>query len=375
MKLVTQMLFFGLVVCTQLYAQKKTQAYQSVIDRAISQGIPGIVAMVIVNDSNSWFGTAGYKDIENKTPLDLKDSFRTASITKLFTTILVLQLEQENRIDLNDSITKYFDDEIYSNIPNAEEITILHLLSHSSGIYSFTENNKFWKEAFLNKGLSRKWLPEELIAFITSKKPINAPVKPFSSRFYSNTNYILLGMIIEKVTNNRFDFELKKRIFDPLNMKSTFLEGFLPSKKPIDSYAIPKWRFLKLGASRNKMSKISKDGLINISSEYSLFNSWAWAAGGIASNTKDLALFLKAIKQGTLINSKSMNLFSKLYKAKLNEMTFYGGTGGSEGIQATMLNIMPFNIDIIVLINSTGQKNIDLEIIFNQLLTIAKEID
>lgn len=335
-------------------------------------GLPAIVALVQSSSDKKWKGKSGFSNLENSTPLGINQSFRIASITKIFTSVVVLQLIDENKLNLTDAISKYLDPVIKSKIPNLDTITIYHLLSHSSGIYSFSENNNFWKECYFNKGMERVWSPNELISYIENKKPIHQPTKPHSKKSYSNTNYILLGMIIEKVTGESLSYQYQKRIFTPLKMNHTFLEGYDDlNRNPVNSYAIPNSYFLKSAMKRKKIKKVNGTKLINLSQEYRRFNSWAWAAGGISSNLNDLSSFLSALKNNELLSKESHKVLLLLNSSKNNGTTFFGGTGGSDGIQASMLHIMTGNIDIIILINSSGHKQVNLSSVFTQLFKTA----
>jgi len=352
--------------------QTRRGKYQGVINDAHKNGLPAIVALVQSQDKKEWKGKSGVSNIENSTPLDIDQSFRLASISKIFTSVVILQLIDEKKIALSDTISKYLDVTTKNKIPHVNKITILHLLSHSSGIYSFSENNRFWKECFFNGGMSRIWAPNELISYIENKKPVHQPIDPYTEKLYSNTNYILLGMIIEKVTNNSLSGEYQKRIFIPLSMNHTFLEGYdNQGRNSIDSYAIPNSFFLKSAMKKRGIKKVKGSELINLSQEYSLFNSWAWAAGGISSNVNDLSSFLSALRNGELLRNDSQKVLLRLNSSEDKGITFFGGTGGSDGIQATMLHLMPSNINIIILMNSSGHEQVNLSTVFAELFKIA----
>lgn len=113
--------------------------------------------------------------------------------------------------------------------------------------------------------------------------------------------------------------------------------------------------------------------LINLSELYELFNSWAWAAGGISSNLSDLSSFLSALRNGELLSDQSQEVLIQLNTSEDQGITFFGGTGGSDGIQATMLHLMPSNIDIIILINASGQKEVSLSSVFVELYKAATQ--
>ena len=315
--LIMRKLFVLLALLTSstiaINGQTKRDKYQSVINDAHKNGLPAIVALVQSQDEKEWKGKSGVSNVEDSMLLDIDQSFRLASISKIFTSVVILQLIDEKKLALSDTISKYLDTETKNKIPHVNKITILHLLSHSSGIYSFSENNRFWKECFFNGGMSRIWAPNELISYIENKKPVHKPIDPYTEKFYSNTNYILLGMIIEKVTNNSLSGEYQTRIFTPLSMNHTFLEGYdNQGRNSIDSYAIPNSFFLKSAMKKKGIKKVKGSELINLSQEYRLFNSWAWAAGGISSNVNDLSSFLSALRNGELLRNDSQKVLLQL---------------------------------------------------------------
>lgn len=370
-KLSILLLFIVALIANSAQAQSKAAEYQKILDQAHANGLPAVVALV-QSSEGEWTGKAGLNSMEEETPLNINQTFRLASITKMFTAIVVLQLVQEQSISLSDPIVKYLDEETISKIPYANDITILHLLSHCSGIYSFTENNSFWKECYLNDGMSRTWQPSELLSYIENKNPISRPVEPYSNKLYSNTNFILLGMMIEKVTGQNLVHEYQNRIFIPLKMKDTYLEGYDSlGRKPIDSYALPYSTFLKSAIKKREIEKVKESEWINLSKEYSLFNSWAWAAGGISSNLNDLNIFLSAARKGELLNQETQKVLVKLNSSEDKGIHFFGGTGGSDGIQATALHLMPSDLVIILLINSSRQNEVNLSSVFKELYKTA----
>ncbi|WP_323758105.1 serine hydrolase domain-containing protein [Roseivirga sp.] len=366
------MLLAATLSVNTLYAQSNSDRYQEILDEAQRNGLPGIAALVQSPGEKEWRGKSGFRNIENAIPLDINQNFRLASISKIFTSIIVLQLVDENSIKLSDSISKYLDAETQAIIPNVNSITVLHLLSHSSGIYSFTENNSFWKECYLNGGMSRTWSPNEILQYIENKKPVSKPLEPFSKKLYSNTNYILLGMIIEKVTGNLLNAEYQNRIFTPLGMNDTFLEGYdSQDRKPVDSYAIANSSFLKSAVKKHDLQKAKGSQFINLSQTYDQFNSWAWAAGGISSNLNDLRSFFASMRNNELLNDDTQKMLIRLNSSEDKGITFFGGTGGSDGIQATMLHLMPSDVVIMILINSSGNADANLGSVFSKLLAVA----
>jgi CubicO group peptidase (beta-lactamase class C family) len=168
------------------------------------------------------------------------------------------------------------------DIPHADAITIKMLLNHTSGIRSFTEINSFWREAYSKGGLDRIWKPDELIAYALQKKPHFNPGTP-GERYYSNSNYILFGMIIEKITGEPLSVTYRTRLYKPLGMNHTLLEGFDDGMEKVQHSFLKKGFRRGVVAMKRGWRKPHTNGLYDVSGNYRLYNSWDWAAGGASS--------------------------------------------------------------------------------------------
>jgi CubicO group peptidase (beta-lactamase class C family) len=150
----------------------------------------------------------GYSDINNNILSNESTRYRIGSISKIFTAVLIMQLVEEKKLNLNDKLSQYFPDIKLSN-----EITIEQLLTHRSGIYNYTDIKDY--ESWMEKPLSQK----ELISKINKNKRRFKPNKKFE---YSNSNYFLLSLIIEQIENGRFNKILEKKILIPYNLNQTY---------------------------------------------------------------------------------------------------------------------------------------------------------
>jgi CubicO group peptidase (beta-lactamase class C family) len=150
----------------------------------------------------------GYRNAQEKQPHTTGSIFQIGSLTKQFTAEVVLMLAKEKKLELTDKLSKYFPD-----FPNSEKINVTHLLSHTSGLYNYTEDSLF-SEVLQFKKVSR-----ETMLNLVRNKPIK--FEPGSQFSYSNTNYVLLGYIIEKVTGKGYDEVVRNYIFKPLGMKKS----------------------------------------------------------------------------------------------------------------------------------------------------------
>jgi D-alanyl-D-alanine carboxypeptidase len=214
------------------------------------------VIVSVSDDGTEHVGTAG----SSRPSAD--DRFRIGSVTKTFTAAIVLQLAEEEKLRLDDAL----DEHLPGVVPRGEEITIRHLLGHRSGLVNFTEYASWLRRA----SRSSSTRPIDTLRFAASH-PLD--FEPGSRWSYSNTNYIALGLIIEKVTGQQYAHELEERLLGPLGLDRTEL----PTTRRLPDLD---------DAGENP--------------------SVPWAAGSIVSNAHDLSLFFSALLSGELLSDASL---------------------------------------------------------------------
>jgi D-alanyl-D-alanine carboxypeptidase len=159
--------------------------------------------------------TGGLGDVERKTPMNVRDHFKIASLTKTYTATVVLQLVAERKLHLFDSVERW----LPGLVPNGEHITLRQLLNHLSGIADF-ETDPRYLAPYMRGDLGHYWAPRELVEMAVSHPPLFPPgVTRHTS--YSNTNYVLLGLVVEAATHHSIGSELARRIFRPLRLDET----------------------------------------------------------------------------------------------------------------------------------------------------------
>jgi D-alanyl-D-alanine carboxypeptidase len=225
--------------------------------------------------------------------LSADDQFRMGSNTKTMVSVLILQLVAEHRIALSDPVGKY----LPGLIPNGQAITIRMLLNHTSGLFNDI-NDPGVLAAFTGQD-PRHWTPRQLIQAAVSHPPLFAPGTRYS---YSNTNYIALGLIAEKITGNSLGELIQQRIAGPLGLRHTFLAGFRAPGDLADGYEPDAARLATVlppgtpkgthfvGPARGDWVDTT---WVNESTE--------WAAGGIVSTAADWATFQAALMSGRLL--------------------------------------------------------------------------
>jgi D-alanyl-D-alanine carboxypeptidase len=259
-----------------------------VVQTFLDLKVPGAIVGVFMGGYAPFTEAIGVQDLETKQPMILNDKMRIGSITKTFTGTVLLQLVDEGKISLNDKLSKYFPD-----YPNGQNITIEELGNMTSGIFNYSEDDIFVKDFLSN--ISKPFTPEELIDISKKHEPYFAPGTDFH---YSNTNTILLGLIIEKITGSLLQTEIQNRILNPLGMKETTFatDTTFPDPHPQGYYYM--------------------DSTSSEPTDVTYLNpSWGWSAGAIISTLGDLQLYVKPLATGQLISKKSQEERLKWIKA------------------------------------------------------------
>jgi D-alanyl-D-alanine carboxypeptidase len=187
---------------------------QALDHKAKELNVPGIQASVRAKDFY-WQGTSGSTDWGKREKLTAEHILRIGSVTKNFTAAIILKLYEQGKINLDDTMNKWFPE-----YPGYDTITIRWLLNHSSGIYNYTEN--LWLGAQSVLWRHKKWNPDTLLNSIRNKKFYFIPGE---GHHYSNTNYLILGLIIEKITGKPLSMAYREYIFEPEKLGGTF---FIP---------------------------------------------------------------------------------------------------------------------------------------------------
>lgn len=281
---------------------------QRILDDSVSANVPGI-ALGILDQSKTTFFTAGKSNIETGNAIESTNKFRIGSVTKVFVATTVLQLVAEKKISLNDSVEKLLPNLIKGNQYNSKKITVYQLLNHTSGIADYA-NVKFLNN--LSSNTSRNYKDYELINIALSMKPTGEPGKKYS---YSNTDYVLLGMIINKVTGKPYSKVIEEKILQPLKLKDTFF--------PHNMMQMPKENFTRGYIQWGATTSLQDITDINV--------SFANASGEMISTTTDVNIFLCALMSGQLLNQSEL----KVMKSIINNGDSTKGYG--LGLQKTTL--------------------------------------
>ncbi len=252
---------------------------QGKLDKAIADFMtehhfPGVIVGAWVPGKGTCIVARGKSDLKTGKPMRIDDKFGIGSVTKSLVATVLLQLVDEGKLKLDDKVSKYI-----SWVPNGENITIRQLLNMTSGLYNYTEDETLL--AAVAADPLKKWAPVELAKAGVLGKPYFPPGKGW---YYSNTNTILVGLIIEKITGNKLEGEVKNRIIDRLGLKNTYF----PGSPDIAAPRTLGYNYDEEGKEYTEASKIDP--------------SFLWAAGAMVSNFRDLKVWSEALGTGQLIS-------------------------------------------------------------------------
>jgi D-alanyl-D-alanine carboxypeptidase len=268
---------------------------------------PGATVGFVLADGSSGSVSAGLADVENKLKLRPSDRMQSGSIGKTYVAAVMLQLVEEGKVNLDDKIERWFGREAwFGRLPNSRDITLRQLMNHTSGIPEHVLNPGFLAE--LKKNPDRVWPPEDLIAYALDLKPLFAAGQGWG---YADTNYILVGMIIERVTKNSFYSELTRRILRPLKLSNT-----MPADKRILPGLIP-------GYSRSG-SPFGFEGRTIIDGKSVLNPQLEWTGGGLISTAEELARWARALYEGRALKPSSLEQMLRGVEAKTGRGDKYG---------------------------------------------------
>jgi D-alanyl-D-alanine carboxypeptidase len=267
-----------------------------------ANAIPGVVVLIKSPGLGDWSATFGTATIDKSVPMSMNDYFRIGSNTKTMTSTVILQLVQEGKLKLDDPISKYV-----PTVPNGQNITIAQLSEMRSGLYSYSFDSGF--NATLDDDPQKAWTPNELLAIAFAHPSDFAPGARYE---YSNTNIVLLGLVIQQLTGMTASEAFQKRIFEPLKLTHTSLpantDSSIPEPHPqgyqfgtnvqtINSYQVPP---AQLPTALNGTLKPI---------DFTNSNpSWAFTAGGAISTPDDLAVYVQALVGGGLLDAKTQKL-------------------------------------------------------------------
>ena len=302
--------------------------------------IPGQSATIVFPDGSRWNGAAGVSDVASETPVTPDTTFVSGSITKTFVAATIMQLQEEGLLSIDDPLSDYLPD-----YPNAENITLRQLLSHMSGLFNYFLHPEYNSTVFNNP--DHHWTPQEVLdSFVLDPK-----AEPGARYYYSNTNFLLLGLVVEAVTGQQLGEVLHERFLDTLGMSDTYVQGY---EEPAPGSA--------LGCLQKPNGPECLDDGSNYRPTLSA-GTVAWGAGDIISTASNLADWVGSLYGGDVLAPESVAEMTD-YIDRGNDSyglgtrtrmsaghRAFGHTGSLRGFDAAMWHYPDIDTSIVVLTN------------------------
>jgi peptidoglycan/LPS O-acetylase OafA/YrhL/CubicO group peptidase (beta-lactamase class C family) len=259
---------------------------QRILDATVAdESIPGAVLSIELADGTTWIGASGRADRASGEPMTPEMRVRIGSLSKMFTAVVVLQLVEEGKLELDKSVATWLPD----LLPDGDAITVRQLLQHTSGLYDYFEDRALVREAYAEP--ERVWEPRELVEYAVQFPSAFEPGA--QNRWsYSSTNYVVLGMLVEQVTGNSFAAEVRRRILEPLELRETYVT-------PEEQVQGPQARGYSKGDDHTAIAM-----------------SFGFAAANIVTTADDLRRFGHALFAGQLLEPETYDLMEQFVDGK-----------------------------------------------------------
>jgi len=302
---------------------------QEQVNEAIGYGLDGIIVYIDEAGKPPAYFTAGWKNRENKVPADSQSLFKIASISKLYVAVAVAKLVNDKRLSLDKTLADYLP-ELMGRIENADKITLRMMVQHRSGIPNFTDTPGYWEGPPKDN--------RESLELILDKPADFSPGNKYS---YSNTNYLLIGEILDKTLGYSHHQYIKSEILAPLGLTHTF-------------------------------SLLSEVDLDDVMSGYSVgydgdlkYKDYINPSGSMVATAQDVGIFLRALNDGSLLNDNEQAIYSSIYE--------YGHTGLLPGYSSIARYHKDIDAVVVQFVNTSGGYTWNLsEIVYNRIVKILR---
>ncbi|MGB5361055.1 MAG: serine hydrolase domain-containing protein [Eudoraea sp.] len=302
---------------------------QEQVNETIGHGLDGMIVYVDQSGKPPELFAAGWHNRENEIPADPKALFKIGSISKLYVAVATAKLVKDHRLSLDKTLADYLP-ELEGRIANADKITLRLMVQHRSGIPNFTDTPGYWED------ISRD--NRETLELVLNKPADFDPDKKYS---YSNTNYLLIGEILDKTLGYSHHQYIKKEILIPLELNNTYS---LLSEVDLDD--------VMSGYYEGYDDDIKYNDFIN-------------PAGSMLATAEDAGIFLRALNDGSVFNEGEQEIYSSIY--------VYEHTGLLPGYSSIAKYHKDIDAVVIQFVNTGGGYSWNLsEIVYNRIVKILK---
>ena len=304
---------------------------QEQVNEAIDHGFDGIIVYVDESDNPPAFFTAGWNDRKNKIPADSQALFKIGSISKLYVAVAITKLANNKRLSLDKTLADYFP-ELVGRIENAEKITLRLMVQHRSGIPNLTDSPGFWEDP-----------PKSSKEALELALDLPASFEPDEDYGYSNTNYLLLSELIEKLMGYSHHQYIKDEILIPLELNHTF-----SSLHEVDIDDVMSGYYVGFEPDIK-------------TNDYGL-NGY----GSMVATAQDVGIFLRALNDGSLLSEDEQAIYSSVYE--------YEHTGSVPGYSSIARYHEDIDTVMIQFVNTSGGKSWTMtEIVYSRILKILRK--
>src|SRR5680860_261174 len=323
-------LFFVPWILVKAWILPLPDTVQEQVNEAIEYEFDGIIVYVDEAGKPPAFYSAGWKNRENKIPADPHALFKIGSISKLYVAVAVAKLVNEKRLSLDKTLADYLP-ELAGRIENADKITLRMIVQHRSGIPNYTDYPGFWENDYSKSS-------EESLDLVLDKPADFEPDKKYS---YSNTNYLLIGEILDKTLGYSHHQYIKREILMPLELNNTYS---LLSEVDLDD--------VMSGYDVRHDGDLKSNDFINPS-------------GSMVATAEEVGIFLRALNDGSLLNDNEQAIYSSIYE--------YEHTGLLPGYSSIAKYHKDIDAVVIQFVNTSGGYTWNLsEIIYNRIVKILR---
>jgi len=347
---------------------------QETLDKLVlTNNVPGINFSYINSHGNQYNFSSGFENTTTQNKLNTSHRMLSGSVGKTYVAAIILQLVDENKIKLEDKILDHLPNyDWLDRLANIDVITVEMLLSHTSGLPRWVLKPSVWSK--LSNDSDKVWSYKERLAYIFDEESIHEPSEDWA---YSDTNYILLGLLIETVLNQNFSAAIQTRIIQPNSLDETYLSN----KRKLDQLA--------MGYSQLPESFNVPNQVLNENGEYVFNPQFEWTGGGMISTASDLAKWTKVFyttklisdelrEKMTTVNKNGSKVISDIHSYgmgsfiyNIDNKTAYGHSGFMPGYNTIMAYFPERNASLAIQVNCDyASKQMKLTSYLNKLLEV-----
>ncbi|GAB3175574.1 serine hydrolase domain-containing protein [Telluribacter humicola] len=337
--------------------------YQQYLDDYVQfNRLPGAVLLLKKSNESVWAGAAGFSNLEHQTPVKTTTPFRAGSISKTFVATLIMLLKEQGKLGLDDKLVDLLP-KVKGKIPQSDQISLRHLLSHTSGIFDPVNEDTYYQLNMVNNPAQRASMSADdiLQRYVYGRALAFNPGERYS---YSNTNYLLLGQIIEKTEGKTLQTVLDERINQPLGLKSTYID------KRVDN-----------NVARGYADFYANNQLMDVTALDRADGDGAY--GGLVSTATDLFRFSEALFGGKLVSAATLKEMMTPFPVRQGESIYglgidqwpstvlgtgYGHNGSLIGAEANVFYFPDQQATFVILTNygSGSRKDFLEEVLVNR---------